>query len=193
MLKQSIATLMSASALLVSTFVSTTASAGSESGFYIGASTGQSSVEASDKTPGGESFNFSEKGSAYKVLLGFNLGLVPFIDLAVEGAYMDFGEPDGSLSDGTKISYEMTGWSTFGLAGMTFGPFSVFGKAGAVSWDTDVKIGDSTGGDSGSDGAYGLGAKFQLGSIAIRAEYEYFDVSKVDDVKFTSVGLVYTF
>ena len=97
------------------------------------------------------------------------------------------------LVDGTEMEYELKTLDAFGLAALTFGPFSVFGKTGLVYWDSDINIDCESGGESGSDAAYGIGAKFQISSIAIRAEYEAFDLSKFNDVYMASVGVSYTF
>ena len=173
--------------------LSTTVMAGSESGIYIGGSLGQAAVKAKGQTPDGSDFDFNENDSGYKIFAGYNFGIIPLIDLAVEGSYVDFGSPNGTLSDGTKIEYKLAGWDAFGLAALTFGPFGVFGKAGLVSWDSDFNIDNFSGSDSGSDPAYGIGAKFQIGSIGIRAEYEYFDMSEFNDVYLASVGVSWTF
>jgi hypothetical protein len=139
--------------------------AGTESGFYLGGGLGESSVEAG---------SFDEDDTAYKVFGGFNIGFIPLVDFAVEASYVDFGTPE-----------DITGFDAFGLAGLSFGPFGVFAKAGAISWDSDN--------DSGSDPAYGVGARFALGSIAIRAEYEEFDVDEADTFSMTSISAVFTF
>ena len=177
----------------VAVLFSSASVAGSESGFYLGGSLGQATIEFNGQTPTGESFNFSENDSAYKIFGGYNFGIIPLIDLAVEGSYVDFGNPSTTLSSGATIGYELTGWDAFGLAALTFGPFSVFGKAGVIAWDSDFNIGGLTGSDSGSDAAYGLGAKIQFGSLAARAEIEYFDIGELSDVYMGSVGLSYTF
>lgn len=178
------------SILLVSAlFFSSSVLAGSESGLYLGGSIGQATVTAKGQTPDNEDFDFSESDAGYKIFLGYNFGIIPLIDLAVEGSYVDFGNPSGTAADGTNVELDLTGWDAFGLAALTFGPFSVFGKVGVLSWDSD----NSFGSDSGSDSAYGLGAKFILGSIALRAEYEYFDVNELDDLYMVSAGLSYTF
>ena len=49
------------------------------------------------------------------------------------------------------------------------GPVGLFAKAGAMKWDLEGTGGFS---DSGTDPAYGIGAKFSLLSFQIRAEYE---------------------
>jgi len=174
-------------------FLSNAATAGSESGLYLGGSIGQATVTAKGQTPANEDFDFSENDAGYKIFLGYNFGIIPLIDLAVEGSYVDFGKPSGTAVDGSNVEIDLVGWDAFGLAALTFGPFSVFGKMGVLSWDSDVNFSGSSGSDSGSDPAYGVGAKFILGGLALRAEYEYFDVNELDDLYMVSAGLSITF
>ena len=91
--------------------IPTTAVAGADSGIYLGLGAGESTVKSGD---------YSESDSAYKVLLGYNFGVIPLIDLAVEGSYVHFGNP----SDNTT-NVEVTGLNAFGLAGLSFGPFGI--------------------------------------------------------------------
>lgn len=172
---------------------STPVLAGSESGLYLGGSIGQATVKNKGQTPNNDDFEFSENDAGYKIFLGYNFGIIPLIDLAIEGSYVDFGKPSGTLVNGTNVEVDLVGWDAFGLAALTFGPFSLFGKVGVLSWDSDTSFNGTTDSDSGSDSAYGLGAKLILGSIALRAEYEYFDVNEVDDLYMVSAGLSYTF
>lgn len=62
-------------------------------------------------------------------------------------------------------------------------------------WDRDVDFGGTLSGsdpDTGTDGAYGLGAAFKFGDhFAVRIEYEKFKVSDLDDVNLTSAGVVF--
>jgi len=156
-----------------------TAIAGADSGFYIGGSVGDASVESG---------NFDESDSAYKLIGGFNFGIIPLVDVAVEASYVDFGKPARNNS-----SIEVTGLDAFGLAGLSFGPFGLFAKAGMISWDADSSAGTVTTSDSGTDPAYGLGARFALGPISVRAEYELFDLKDDVDIELLSVGATYTF
>ena len=140
--------------------------AGADRGFYIGGGVGDATVEAA---------GFDESDTAYKVFGGYNIGFIPLVDFAVEASYVDFGGP-----------LDRTGVKAFGLAGLSFGPFGVFAKAGAISWDSNV--------DSGSDAAYGIGARFAIGSLAVRAEYEEYDVGgNLTDLSMMSVSAVFTF
>ena len=153
------------------------ANAGTESGIYLGAGVGDASVKEG---------NFDASDTAYKLFGGLNFGVIPLIDLAVEFSYVDFGSP--STSD---ASVDITGLNAFGLAGVSFGPFGVYAKAGAISWNSDASIGASSGSDDGTDAAYGVGARFAVGSFAVRAEYEVYDLEA--DLDMVSISGVYTF
>ena len=151
--------------------------AGADSGFYIGAGVGDASVKEGD---------FDESDSAYKIFGGYNIGFIPLVDFAVEASYVDFGNPSSGPDN-----VEVTGLNAFGLAGLSFGPFGIFAKAGVIDWDVDVS-GNDVGSDSGTDPAYGVGARFALGSFAVRAEYELYDTD-LADVEMLSVSAVFTF
>jgi outer membrane immunogenic protein len=155
-----------------------TALAGTESGLYIGAGAGNATVKQS---------GLDESDSAYKLFTGYNIGFIPLVDLAMEISYVDFGKPENSTG-----SVELSGVDAFGLAGYSFGPFGVFAKAGIISWSSDASFGGSTISDSGTDTAYGVGARFAIGSFAVRAEYELFDLDDAD-LDMVSVSGVFTF
>ncbi len=149
--------------------------AGADSGFYLGAGVGDASIDDNN--------GFDESDSAYKILAGYNIGFIPFVDFAIEGSYVDFGSPGDSTA-----SVDMTAYDAFGLVGLNFGPIGVFVKAGAANWDLEFNN-DSR---SGTDPAYGIGAKFSLLSFQIRAEYEIFEFDSAD-IDMVSISAVYTF
>jgi hypothetical protein len=153
--------------------------AGADSGFYIGGGIGSTTIDQN---------NFDASDSSYKVFGGYNIGFIPLVDFALEASYVDFGKPATNNS-----SIDMNGVDAFGLAGLSFGPFGIFVKAGVIDWDLDSSINGTSTSESGSDPAYGLGARFSLGSIAIRLEYEVFDIDSDNDVSMSSASVVYTF
>ncbi|MBV1914240.1 MAG: porin family protein [Pseudomonadales bacterium] len=161
--------------------------AGTDSGFYVGGGVGYTAVEID-----GDGDTFDESDTSYKVFGGYNFGLVPFLDIAAEVSYVNFGNPSGLLDD-TAAGVEITGFDVFGLVGFDLGPVGIFAKAGLINWDADVSYGGDAGGDDGSDPAYGIGAKFQIGSFAVRGEFEYFDVESVKNLSMLSVSGVFTF
>jgi len=151
--------------------------AGADSGFYIGAGVGDASVKDGD---------FDASDSAYKIFGGYNIGFIPLVDFAVEASYVDFGNPSTSAGN-----VEVTGLNAFGLAGLSFGPFGVFAKAGMINWDADSTFGTVSSSDSGTDPAYGVGARFAISSFSVRAEYEVYDLDA--DLDMVSVSGVFTF
>lgn len=167
--------------------------AGGESGLFIGGGIGQATLEADATDPsGGANFDFEGDDSAYKIILGYNFGVVPMLDLAVEGSYVDFGKIDGT-SSGRAATTELTGYDAFGLVGANFGPFGLFGKAGMINWDSDAVLDGAPVSDSGTDPAYGVGVRMQLFSITLRGEYELFDLDNTGDLSMYSISALYTF
>lgn len=170
---------------LVLLMASGAAWAGGETGLYLGASVGSSGIEATD---GSVKY---DNADTYKVFGGYNFGIIPLINLAIEGSYVDFGNAVGSIS-GNRTEASVTGWDLFGLVGVNMGPISLFGKVGTISWDAESSYLSQKASDSGTDPAYGLGLQLQISSFAIRAEYELFTLDKVD-IGFASAGVSYTF
>jgi opacity protein-like surface antigen len=165
--------------------ISGLATAGQESGLYIGGSLGQAWLDISEND-----VDFDDDDWGYKIFAGYNFGLIPLLDLAVEGSYVDFGEASSREIGNQDV--DITGWDVFGLACFNLGPIGVFGKVGQIWWDSDSDAIQDFLDDSGNDMAYGIGVRFQIGSIALRAEYELFDLD-IADVDYVSVGAAWTF
>jgi hypothetical protein len=164
-----------------------------DSGFYAGGNVGGATISTDIPDEDlGEVFEFDENDFAWKAFGGYRFDL-PLIDLGIEGGYVDLGSPSGNLL-GFPVSLDVTGWDVFGVAGVDLGPVGIFAKAGLIAWDVSAFVdGIEEAGDDGSDPAYGVGAKFEIGSLEIRGEYEYFDLDSTDDVYMLSAGLVYHF
>lgn len=161
--------------------------AGTESGLYIGGSIGQTSVEADF----GDGVNkIDDEDNGYKILFGYNFGVLPLLDLGIEADYREYGEFGG---DG--VSTELVSSELFGVIGLNLGPVGLFGKVGYSDTDVDVDTGfdNLNFKDSESATAYGVGAKLSFGSFGLRAEYEVLDLDNVDDLNMISVGATYTF
>jgi hypothetical protein len=156
---------------------------GADNGFYLGASVGRTNVEIDDIS-GLSAADFDADDTGFK----FIAGIRPLDWLAVEASYVNFGEPEDTVM-GAKVKTEGDGISAFAVGFLAVGPVDLFGKVGLVTWDTKVATFD----DDGTDFAYGVGAQFRLLSLAVRAEYEKFDLSGVDDLSMISIGVTYTF
>jgi hypothetical protein len=154
---------------------------GADSGIFLGIGAGDATIKDSD---------FDESDSAYKVFAGYNFGVVPLVDLAIEASYVHFGNPSVGVA-----SAEVTGLNAYGLAGLSFGPLGLFAKAGVINWGADTSDGTVTNSESGTDPAYGVGARLAFGSFSVRAEYEYYDLSSETDIDvgMASISGIWTF
>jgi len=162
-------------------------------GFYIGGSIGQSTLKVTSFSDNLGDLSFNDSDNGYKVFLGYRF--LHF--LAVEGSYVDFGTPKDTVAEGVDAEIKLNGYDAFALGILPLGPVDLFAKLGVISWDSDIKaiyeeVVDRQS-DSGTDAAYGIGAAFKLGSIAIRGEFEMFQVENSDDVYMVSLGISYTF
>lgn len=186
--------LISAATLLSMTALVATPVHAGESGFYVGGSIGNADVsydgELSDFSD--IEIDFDDDDIGYKVFAGVNLNLVELLNLAVEASYVDFGEQEGSIANITGNKLEVDAWTAAALAGFDIGPIGVFAKAGFASWDGDVTAGDDDLSEDGTDPLYGVGAKFQIGSFAVRGEYEIYDLDDIE-IDYISAGVSYTF
>ena len=184
----------SLAALIAASLLALSGTAMADSGFYVGGSVGNATLEANFEDPldPGNDFTFDESDFSWKAYGGYNFDL-PVINLGVEGGYRSLGGPSVTIA-AQSFGIDITAWDVFGVAGFDLGPVTVFGKLGIISWDAEVSVaGIDAGSEDDQDTAYGVGASFNLGSLQLRAEYEMFDVSDVEDLYMLSAGFVYTF
>lgn len=159
---------------------------GTDNGFYIGGSIG-----STDQDVDTSELSYDDDATGKKGYIGFNFGVVPLLDFAVEASYVDFGEVS-ALSTGGTASSSLTGVNGFGLVGLKLGAFGIFAKTGVISWDSEIDVQGTLLEDSGNDAMYGAGVKLQLGSLAIRAEYEIVETDTIE-IDLYTVGLSWTF
>ncbi len=158
-------------------------------GAYLGVSVGDASAEVDGlDNGGGITDELDGSDTSVKVFGGYM-----FNDyLGVEGAYIDFGNPDDNIF-GTNVEAEITGYTVQAIGSVPVGPVNLFGKVGMISYDADVTIqGLGNADENGEELAYGVGAEFNIGSFAIRGEYEIYDLDDVD-VDMISIGAVVKF
>ncbi len=169
--------------------------AAADNGFYVGASLGGSSIEVRDFDEEFGDLNFSDGDYSYKLFAGYRF--MSF--LGVEAGYVDLGSPSDVVGEIEEIDLKIgvDGWDAFAVGFLPIGPVDLFAKVGLISWDADIRAAfedivdhDS---DSGTDAAWGLGVALRLGSIAVRAEGERFEIGGADEVYMFSVGATFTF
>ncbi|MFL6563467.1 MAG: outer membrane beta-barrel protein [Burkholderiales bacterium] len=155
-------------------------------GLYLGAAIGKAGIKDNINTE-----TFDSNDAAYKAFIGWRFK-VPLVDLAIEGAYTDFGKPSQTVG-AQRVQTKLHGPSLAGLAILPLGPIDLYGKAGAINWSADTTIAGSTTSKSGTDTFYGLGVGFTIWKLGLRAEYERFQVQDVDRVDLFSLSALFQF
>lgn len=143
---------------------------------------------------------------------GFKLigGVRPLDHLAIEANYVDLGSSGAELSivcaaaigfpcpnqasiDGRAVSVSVLGFVTLPLV-------DLYGRLGVARWEADGDVRFTGAGSGltmpktreGTDPTVGVGVQFRFASMALRAEYEYFEILD-DSAAAISVGFTYTF
>ncbi len=173
--------------------ISLNAEAG-DNGVYLGAALSRSTIDTDSDFFG---FRYQDDDTAYK----FIGGIRPFDSLAIEVNYVDFGNIifDDRAIDGFRSEFETKAIDASAVVFVGGPVVELFGKIGAVYWDADSVLQGGIGGldlrnsDSGADITWGAGVQAQLASIALRLEYENFNISDTDKVELWSLGFTYTF
>lgn len=156
-------------------------------GLYLGAGLGVASVKDTVDTA-----TLDSEDTSVKAFIGWRFNIVPILDLAIEGAYTDFGKPTETVS-AQRVEYKLHGPSAAGLVIFPIGPVDFYGKAGALNWHSDTTIGGSTSSKSGTDPFYGAGIGFNIGPFGLRAEYERFKIKDVDRIQMYSLSALFQF
>jgi hypothetical protein len=167
-----------------------------KNGFYLGASVGVSTVSVTGFDDDLGEIDFSDSPTGYKIFAGYRF----LTFLAVEGSYVDLGTAreaiDTDFGD-VGVDIGITGWDLFGVGVLPIGPVDLFAKVGGIQWDADVKayLGEMSDRESedGTDWAYGVGIGFRLWRVALRGEFEMFDVDGAEDVYMVSLGAAFVF
>jgi OOP family OmpA-OmpF porin len=155
-----------------------------DSGFYLGAGTGQAQMEDNPSQLSGA--NIDESSTPYRVFGGYRLGIIPVLDFAAEVGYRDLGEAKGTQG-ANSFNYKLKGADASALVIFPLLGFDFFGKAGVIRYDLDKTFNGATTGFSGTAPLYGFGVGFRFWRLGIRAEVERLDV---DDLKRQDVGMV---
>jgi len=157
-------------------------------GPYLGAGIGLASVRDQLDTE-----TLDADDTAFRGFVGYRTSALPIIDLAIEGAYTDFGRPSQTVA-GQNVQFKLSGASVAGLVILPLGPLDLYAKGGALSWRSERSSnGVSMASRSGSDPFYGAGIAFYLWKVGVRAEYERFQIKDVDRLQMLSLSVLFQF
>jgi OOP family OmpA-OmpF porin len=170
--------------VLLFAVIAAVAAGGAQAGAFVGLSAGQGSTEISQDATG-----FEGSSNAFKLFGGYRF--IRFF--GVEADYRDFGTSDDTVL-GTNIEVGTTSLDVFAVGTLPLGAFELFGKAGFARWDAEFSVpGEGSFDNDGNDMAYGIGAAYKINKIAVRVEYEQFEVEDTDVVSMASVGVGFRF
>ena len=161
-----------------------------ETGLYLGAGITQSQID--------HVFGFGSHlrvdDTAWKGFIGFK---PPVFPLGLEADYIDLGSRtrnfgfDAGHADAKAFAGFAVGYLPLPL------PFvDVYGKAGAARWQfkgytTTPSLFSVD--DRGTDFAWGAGTQFHFQQLAVRVEYEGFDIRNTDGARLLTLGAAFYF
>src|SRR4051812_42828258 len=114
---------------------------GPEHGWYLGAGFGRFNLKPQDISNVGSGLVSitNSHNDAFKIPGGYRL--MPFLGLEVN--YIDFGTPNSTFyTTGSNGNYKVhaSGFAPMGVATLPLGPFEIFGKAGWLFSNNNVKV-----------------------------------------------------
>jgi hypothetical protein len=160
-------------------------------GLYLGIGIGAATVK--DDV---QSSTFEADDFAYRGFIGWRFDEVPVVDFAVEAAYTNFGKPSQILYPSTgvqNVEYALHGPSLAGLVILPLGPLDVYAKGGVLDWNLDQTANGATTTRSGTSGFYGVGAGIYLWKLALRLEYDRYQVKDVDRLQTLTLDVLLQF
>jgi hypothetical protein len=171
--------------LLVLLFAVTSAQG---AGLYLGGSLGASFAKYEWEDLDEDDFKLDGADFAWKIFAGYKV--IPF--LSFEGGYRNLGK----VTDGVEnVVYgaETKGWDIQAMGILPLGVAHLWAKAGIFFWNSDTAIGDMTGSDSGNDFMWGLGGDLSILAIALRLEWEKFEIKDANHISMLSGGITFGF
>lgn len=157
-------------------------------GYYVGGSLGASFAKWDPDDIGEEDFKLDGADFAYKIFGGYKL--IPLV--SIEGGYRDLGK----ITDGVgEVVYgaETSGWDVEAMGILPLGMAHAWVKVGYIFWSSDSEFGSQTESDSGSDFMWGIGGDMSILTIAVRVEWEKFEIEDADHISMFSGGVTFGF
>ena len=157
-------------------------------GPYVGGSIGASFVQWEWSDLDEEDIPVEGADFAYKIFGGYKA--IPF--LSFEGGYRSLGQVSDQVND---ISYEAktSGWDVEAMGILPLGIAHLWAKAGYFWWTAEGGLLDDPMSESGSDFMWGLGGDISILKIAVRLEWEKFEIENTDHISMFTGGVTFGF
>lgn len=159
-----------------------------DAGFYLGGAFGQAKLKEWCRVGPTDVLSACEDtDTGWKLFGGYRFNRY----VAIEATYVNWGETSGTVN-GISVSAEQTSMGIAAVGSLELGPqFSVFGKAGFLMTEQDIKRPSGNVKGDETEFHYGLGVRFRFTpNWAARGEWERTEKLKVEML---SIGAEYRF
>lgn len=156
-----------------------------DNGFYVGAGFTKAQVDDFDTQ-----FDFDD--GSFKLIAGFR----PLDSFGVEVNYIDLGS-DSVVVGPVRVSAQSKAYAGYAVGFLPLAPIDLFAKLGLARWEAETTssafVVPPRLKDDGTEFAWGAGIQARLGSLAVRLEYESFDVGDSARSELVTLGATWTF
>ena len=159
-------------------------------GLYVGAGVSRAKLD----NIFGSGSDLKIDNTSWKAFAGFKFPLIP---IGIEADYTDLGSQTRNFgvtsahADAKAFEAFAVGWLPLPI------PFlDVYGKVGASRWQLDGRTTNSSlfsVDERGTEFAWGVGAGAHVSNVAVRLEYEDFNIKNTDGAKIWTLGAAYYF
>ncbi len=159
-------------------------------GFYVGAGVSRAKLD----NIFGSGSDLRIDNTSWKAFVGFKAPLIP---IGIEANYVDLGSESRNFGV-TSAHVDAKAFTGFAVGWLPLPvPFlDVYAKAGVARWQLDGRTTNPSlfaVDDRGTEFAWGAGAQVHFSNVAVRLEYEDFDVKNTDGAKIYTLGAAYYF
>ncbi len=165
-----------------------------DNGFYLGAALTDSKIDNVNEIEDLVG-DIDLSDNSFKIIAG----LRPLNWLALEANYIDLGSERRTVLTNVGVNIDAKAYAGYavGLLRLDPAPIDLYGKLGLARWEVDGSVssvlGNFRASENGTELAYGAGVQARFGSLALRAEYETFDIEDTDGLDLISLGFTWTF
>jgi OmpA-OmpF porin, OOP family len=150
--------------------------------FYVGAGIGQANSDVDTDSiafVSGTPISVDNTTTAFKLFGGYQFSKY----IGIELGYIDMGEIKASAPGPDTYTIALSGFDAFFVGTWPISnDFTLFGKLGFISWNSDITIslagiGTGSGSENDIDLAFGVGGQYNISkNFGVRVEYEAFDI-----------------
>jgi hypothetical protein len=151
-------------------------------GLYVGGGVGKFDVHIDDFDDLTSTIeNYNSDDTAWRAFVGWRFNKF----LALEGDYINLGTPEADIAPGVHAESKVDGFAPYVVGTVPLGPIELIGRLGYYwnqsSFRITTPLGTRTWSDNGGSAVWGVGLGLAISRVAVRLEYETYDIDRTDD------------